>query len=80
MIELLPEVRGVGLSIAIAEAPSGGAVAELRWDGSSVALRPVAARQEIELRMEVEPRLHLLELRSLAGGEIRPGSIQLLVD
>ncbi len=75
---LYPEVRGVGLQVTIDKAPAGGAVAELLWDGTSVTTLPIATRQTIEIEIEVESRPHLLELRSLAGGEIQPGPVRLL--
>jgi hypothetical protein len=78
VLELYPEVRSRGLSITIGEAPDSGAVAELVIDGAAVAVRPVASGEAVELTMELEPTPHLLELRSLAGGEIRPGPVRLL--
>ncbi len=80
VLELQAEIAAPGLSITVNKAPEGGAVAELLWDGSVVALRPVAAGRTIELAIEIEPGPHLLELRSLAGGEIYPGAVELLVE
>ncbi len=77
-LELHPEGPGTGLAVTIARAPAGGAVAELAWDGSSIAIQPVASQQTIRLDLDVEPRPHVLELRALAGGEIEPGSVRLL--
>ena len=71
--------RGTGLELTIARTPPRGAVAELIWDGSSIAMRPVKSRQTIELAVDVTPGPHLLELRSLAGGEIEPGEVRLLL-
>ncbi len=80
ILELYPQVESAGLELTISAAPARGAVAELLWDGSSIALEPVASGQILELAMEIEPRPHLLELRSLAGGEIQPGSVRLLLE
>ncbi len=79
-IEIYPEIAAAGLAMEIIEAPAGGAVIEVVWDGSAVAVRPVEARQAIEVPLEVEARPHLLELRSLAGGEVYPGQVRLLAD
>ncbi len=79
-LEVYPEVAAVGLAIEINEAPPKGAVLEVIWDGTLVALEPVAARQPIEVSLQVEPRPHLLQLRSAAGGEVYPGRVRLLVD
>ena len=71
---------GAGLLVAVTKAPAGGAVVEFLWDGSSLAVRQVAARETIELATAIEPGPHLLELRVLAGGEVYPGSVRLLAD
>ena len=79
-LEIYPEIPTSGLSrltIEIRAAPADGAVVEVFWDGSSVDLRPIRARQTIELTLDVEVRPHLLELRSLAGGEVYPGRVTL---
>ncbi len=80
LLEPYVEVPGAGLSIAVTGAPAGGAVVDLLWDGTSVAVREVAADQTIELAMAVTPGPHLLELTALAGGEVYPGSVRLLAD
>ncbi len=77
-LDLHPEVQGTGLALTIAKTPAQGAVAEVLWDGSPVAMRPIATGQTIELAIDIEPGPHLLELRSLAGGEIQPGPARLL--
>ncbi len=79
-LELYPETAASGLAIEINEAPANGAVVEVVWDGSTAALPPVAARQPIAVELPVEPGPHLLELRSLAGGEVYPGRVRLLLD
>ncbi len=78
-LELHAGIRGTGLALTIVQTPPNGAVAELVWDGSSIAMRPVATGQTIELATDVQPGPHLLELRSLAGGEIQPGQVRMLV-
>ncbi len=80
ILELLAEVPASGLSITVNKAPEGGAVAEFLWDGSGIALRPVTGHRTIELAIEIEPGPHLLELESLAGGEVYPGTVALLVE
>ena len=80
-LELFPALPASGptkISIKINKAPEKGAVVALFWDGSIVDLRSVEARDAIELTVQIEPRPHLLELRSLAGGEVYPGRVRLV--
>ena len=46
---------------------------EVELSNEALALIPVAGRQTIDLTVQVEPKPHLLEVRSLAGGEVYPG-------
>ncbi len=77
LLWLLPSSSAAGLAVALNDVPETGAVVELRWDGRTVALRPVDADQDLELRIEVDTRPHLLELRMLAGGQVYPGRVRL---
>ena len=77
-LELYPEVQSAGLEVTFDNVPVKGGVAELLWDGDSVAVLPVTSQQTIEVALAIEPGPHLLELRSLAGGEIQPGPVRLL--
>jgi tetratricopeptide (TPR) repeat protein len=67
-----------GLAMGVLEAPDGGAAVEVWWDGSAVACRAVATGREIDLGLPVTPGQHLLEVRSLAGGVVRPGAVTML--
>ena len=61
------------------EVPPRGGVMELRWNGGAVqsfALSP--ATRSVSLEQESAPGLHLLELESVAGGKVVPGSVELV--
>ncbi len=77
-LAISPEAAASGLEIEINEAPAEGAVVEVVWDGSSVAVLPVESRRAIEVSIPIESGPHLIQLRSLAGGEIYPGPVRLL--
>lgn len=77
LLWLLPEAPAAGLLVGLNDVPETGAVVELRWDGRTVALQPVKADQDVELRIEVDTQPHLLELRMLAGGQVYPGQVRL---
>ncbi|MCP4655647.1 MAG: hypothetical protein GY856_09535 [bacterium] len=77
LLWLLPEAPAAGLAVGLNDVPPTGAVVELRWDGRTVALQPVYADQDLELRLDVDTRPHLLELRMLAGGQVYPGRVRL---
>lgn len=66
-----------GLLVEIVQAPQRGAVVEVFLDGEPVAVRPVAVGRSLALELPLEPKLHLLELRFLAGGQIYPGEVRL---
>lgn len=66
-----------GLTIGVLEAPAGGAAVEVQWDGAAVACRAVAPGHRIDLALPVTPGWHRLEVQSLAGGVVRPGSVEL---
>ena len=80
-LRLLPSLTApvsAVLTIEINKAPPEGAVVGLYWNGTQIDLRTARSRSSIELRLDVEPKAHLLELRALAGGEVYPGRVRLV--
>ncbi len=71
-LELLPAAPASGLVLELSPAAPTGAAVEVLWDGEVVAVQPVRRDQAIELSFAVEPRLHLLQVRTLAGGTVNP--------
>ena len=65
------------LVVEILDAPGHGAAVGIYWDGAPVAIRPVAKGEPLELELEVEPKVHLLEIHALAGGQVYPGRVWL---
>ncbi|MEL7059906.1 MAG: hypothetical protein AAGN46_07760 [Acidobacteriota bacterium] len=78
VLEMLPAAPGRALVIELAEAPDEGGVAEIWWDGGLLERRVVAAGGVVRLPIEIESRPHRLEVRSVAGGTSRPGSVRIL--
>ena len=79
LLELVAERAADALELRIAEAPADGAVFEVSWNGDSVTTLVVRRAGPVRLKIPVTPgRIHLLELRPLAGGHIAPGTVRLL--
>ena len=58
-----------------------GAIVELQWNGGALPLQVVTADQRsLGVRVEVEgtETPNLLRLRTLAGGRVRPGMVELV--
>ena len=77
-LDLLPAERARGLRIEIAEAEVGGDVVDFFWDGERLGTYPVGPGSELELELEIDPRLHLFELRSVRGMRLAPGRLELI--
>lgn len=78
LLPIYPETAAAGIALRLNRVAAAGTVVEIRWDGATVALRPVYADGDLELVVPVTPELHLLELRTLAGERPSPGRIHLL--
>ena len=76
-LELLAAAGASGLELRIDEAPPRGAAAEVRLDESILGTFPVTAGMVISLRTPIAPGLHLLEIESVAGGTVLPGTVRL---
>ena len=79
MLELVATGPAVGVEVDIATAPDLGAVVEASWNGRH--LRTAVVRQGDTLRLDVPVQVedvHLLELRTIAGGSVAPGSCRLV--
>lgn len=76
---VLPPGPAEELEIGIVDAPPHGAVVEIRLDGTTVAnavVRPGhAIRVEVPLTGD---RLHLLEMKPIAGGTVQPGAVRVI--
>ncbi len=77
-LRLLPAQAARGLVVELTKVPPDGTVIEVVWDGSAVALEAVRAPRLLELELAVEPRLHWLEIRTLAGNKAVLGPVRLL--
>ena len=66
------------LIVEILDAPVHGAAVGVYWDGAPIAVLPVAKGEPLLLDLEIEEKLHLLELHSLAGGQVYPGRVRLV--
>lgn len=78
ILELLGATDARGLELTFREAPSEGAVAEVRLDGEPVSLVEARSGETAILDVPLTAGPHRLEVRSLAGGAVRPGRVRLL--
>ncbi len=76
-LELLPAAAASGLTLELKPRAPTGAAVEVLWDGAVVAMLPVRRGQKIDLSVTVEPRPHLLEVRSLARQGVVPVLVRL---
>lgn len=80
-LSLLAARPARALRIELHEAPPQGAIVELQWNGGALPLQVVTADQRsLGVRVEVEgtETPNLLRLRTLAGGRVRPGMVELV--
>ncbi len=73
----LPATAAEGLRIELLPKSPTGAAVEVMWNGQIVAVQPIWRGKHIDLSLGLEPRLNLLEVRSLAGESITPGRVWL---
>jgi hypothetical protein len=76
-LELLVAAGATALELTVDEAPPRGAAAEVRLDESILGTFPVAPRETLALNAPLAPGLHLLEIETVAGGALLPGSVRL---
>ena len=58
-------------------APKDGAAVEIRLDDSTLGTFPAAAGGTLALAAPLPPGLHLVEVESVAGGDVLPGGVLL---
>lgn len=68
-----------GLTITLGEAPPQGAALAVRWDGETLACRPLEpGADRLDLPVEIRTGTHRLEVEPLTAGRIFPGTVALL--
>jgi len=77
-LDLLTVVDATGLRVEVAEAPPGGALVELRLDGSVLGSAPAVAGSAVTLANPLTAGLHRLEIESVGGGAVGPGTVALV--
>ncbi len=78
IIEVYPEPLPQALStlkIEVEPKPGAGAVIAIVWDGSEIDTQTVMKREVLEVQLKIDPKPHLLELRTLAGSQFNPGRV-----
>lgn len=76
-LELLSADGARGLEIGIAEAPSDGAVVSVYLDGAEAGPHEVRSGETLRIDGEISPGPHLVDFVTVAGGQVRPGAVQL---
>ncbi len=78
-LDLLPRIEGSGLSVALENRSSTGAVLEVYWNGRLVGMERVSrSRETLALEQPVSTELHRLTIRLHAGSGVRPTDVELL--
>ena len=73
-----PPVTGTGFRVRIAEAPPPGAAIEISVDGAATGCRPVRTGDVVSVSAPIVPGLHRISLRTLGGGQVWPGQVELV--
>jgi hypothetical protein len=80
-LEMLTGAPAAGFAVALDKVPANGSLIELRLDGAAVAelpVRPVGGSvPPLRLAVPLRVGLHVLELDSLDGGQVLPGTVEL---
>jgi hypothetical protein len=76
-LELLAAAGASGLELAIDLAPTRGAAAEVRLDDAILGTFAVSPGTILALHAPLAPGLHLLEVETVAGGAVLPGTVRL---
>lgn len=74
---LLPAGAATGLRLELRPSSPGGAAVAVLFDGELAAVEALRRPRTVTLAVSVEPRLHLVELRPLAGGNVVAGRVEL---
>lgn len=80
-LEMLAGAPAAGLGIELDSVPEGGALVELRLDGAAVGTflvqRSAGGGPALRVAAPLGRGLHVLELESLSGGQVLPGTVAL---
>ena len=80
-LDIVTRLPATGLRLAVADAPPDGAVIDVHFDGRSTSIRAVREGDSLLLSpLPVAVGSHLLEVRFLAGGQVVPGQVELLIE
>ncbi len=81
-LEMFTAGPAQGFAVGLDSVPAGGALVELRLDGAAVGafpVRPLAGTAPaLRLAAPLGPGIHVLEVESLSGGQVLPGTVDLL--
>lgn len=77
-LRLVPAEPAWGLRIELVEVDPGGDVVDVLWDGERLTSRQVRAGESLEIEVEVDSRLHVLEVRSIRRMPVAPGRLELI--
>src|SRR5262245_50138838 len=81
-LEMVAGAPAAGFAVRLDSVPENGALVELRLDGATVGVFPVrplaGTAPALRLGSRLGRGLHVLELESLSGGQVLPGSVALL--
>ncbi len=77
-LDILTSAAASGLRIEVGRAPAGGALVEVRLDDTVLGSAPALPGAALTLAAPLAAGLHRLELESLGGGAVTPGSAALV--
>ncbi len=76
-LDLVSDRQAQGLSIRFDVVPSGMRPVELRWDQELVESVVAHVGETLIVSLNVTPGLHILELETLSGGPVLPGTVRI---
>jgi hypothetical protein len=79
-LDLLAARDARDFTLSFDSVPPKGAALQVRVDGETVAVAPVADGATLRIVAKLAPGAHLVEVEPLAGGRIFPGTLSLVAD
>jgi hypothetical protein len=78
-LNLLTAAEAGGLRLEVAAAPPGGALVEVRLDDAVIGSAPALPGAAVTLAAPLAAGLHRLEIESVGGGAVTPGTVALVL-
>ena len=77
-LDVLAGTDAPGFVVGLDVVPASGAVVQVALDGATALVAPVRTGATLSVASPVSSGAHLLEIRTLAGGQVVPGQVELI--